>query len=324
MVAATFLAMPPGPTRAQSASASSPGRGRGSHCGCARRTSSTWMKYSTVFIGPSKGRSSLGGPWRTLSTSFVHVGAILDRPPDLVGVPGQRRPYEAWSTIGSPFTNDEMRRQIARGPAFTQGWRVRTQLHEQVADGFPFLLGEDRLLPSVHPRTGRESARSERRHPIGQRHVPEVAADILEVAGRALPVQRRDVVEQGGIDPKRGELTEELRQFALARESFGQFGGTSYRVAQRRIPLGHPVRNPVELPVVGQHERCRTLAPPGQSGKPVGGVADERQPIGDGSGAPRRTSPRPGPRCSPSRSGGRAGRPGPRRRTGRGPCPACR
>ncbi len=72
MVAGTFLAIPPGPTRAQRASANSGEIGRGSQPSCARRTSSTCMKNSTVFIGPSKGRRRNGGPRRTVSTSFAH------------------------------------------------------------------------------------------------------------------------------------------------------------------------------------------------------------------------------------------------------------
>ena len=70
IVAGTFFAITPGPTRAQRASASSGEIGRGSQPPSARRTSSTWMKNSTVFIGASKGRRSNGGPCRTLSTSF--------------------------------------------------------------------------------------------------------------------------------------------------------------------------------------------------------------------------------------------------------------
>ena len=70
IVAGTIFAIPPGPTRAHSASANSVEIVRGSQPSCARRTSSTWTKNSTVFIGPSKGRSRAGGPRRTVSTSL--------------------------------------------------------------------------------------------------------------------------------------------------------------------------------------------------------------------------------------------------------------
>ena len=61
----------------------------GAHPSCARRTSSTWMKNSTVFIGPSKGRSSNGGPLRTVSTSFSHGVRSRTARRNLVRVAGQ-------------------------------------------------------------------------------------------------------------------------------------------------------------------------------------------------------------------------------------------
>ena len=79
-----------------------------------------------------------------------------------------------------------------------------------------------------------------------------------------------------------------------------------------------------KLPVVGQHHRRRALAPPGQTGEAVGGVAHQGQPVGDGPGRDAELGPHPVLVGDRSPCGGRAGRPARRPRTGPGPCPGCR
>jgi len=114
---------------------------------------------------------------------------------------------------------------------------------------------------------------------------------------------------------RRVRCLEQHRQFSLGGQSSASFAAPRTLGALRDPrPIG--VGYLIEAPVVRQHHRGRSLAPPGQSGKPWQSRR-KGEPVGDGLGA-RRTSPRPrsSVRVSLRRSAAPRGR---RRRIGPGP-----
>ena len=140
-VASTFLAIPAAPTRFHKASDSDGDRGRGSQSGWARRTSSTWMKYSTVFMAWSNGRSSVGRPVAHRVDQLGPRHPVSGRPADPVGVVGQWAPDQPRAAVRSTLPHHQVGRQILRGPAVAEGGRLGAQPVEEVAERLSLLLG---------------------------------------------------------------------------------------------------------------------------------------------------------------------------------------
>ena len=121
---------------------------------------------------------------------------------------------------------------------------------------------------------------------------PARPASGLATSGR-LPRTRRqvlateggDLVQQVRLAAQGGEVAEQEGQVALLGQPRGQGGRTPQPLPDRGVPTGRTVGDGVEGAVVGQHHRCGPPAPPGQSGKAVGRVADQGQPVGDRTGA---------------------------------------
>ncbi len=144
IVAATFFAIPPAPTRAQRASAISFETARTSQSGWARRTSSTWMKnfdgvHRTVEEAEEQRRSAT---YRC--DQLFPRSPVPDGPTNLVGVRGEGRPHEPGAAVRPSFSGNQVSRQIGSDPTTTEGRGIGAELNEQVADGGAFLLGKVR------------------------------------------------------------------------------------------------------------------------------------------------------------------------------------
>ena len=142
MVAGTFFAIPPGPRVPTGRRPSAGEIARGSQPSWPRRRSSTWMKNSTVFIGPSKGRRSNGGPLRTVETSWSHDMRSRGSEPHLLRVGRQRGPDQAGPAVGPPLPHDDVRREIGRDPTLAQRRGVGTMFEKEIAERLALLLRE--------------------------------------------------------------------------------------------------------------------------------------------------------------------------------------
>ncbi len=142
IVAGTFFAIPPGPTRAQRASANSGEIGRGSQPSCA----ATYVLHVDEELHrvhrPIERTEEQRWPAPDGLDELLPPHAVPRRLPHFVRVAGQRWPHESWPAVGSPFTDDEVRCQIGGEPTLAQGGCLGTELDEQIAEGLAFLLSE--------------------------------------------------------------------------------------------------------------------------------------------------------------------------------------
>ncbi len=131
------------------------------------------------------------------------------------------------------------------------------------------------------------------------RRVPEVPADLLELARSARATASGATSSStAGSTPQGGQHPEQLGLGALVGQPVGQLGRTPDRLRTAGSHSPDVVGHRVERPVVGEHDRCRALAPSGQPGEAVGGVARPGPASRGWSAGPRRTCPRPRPRRS--------------------------
>ena len=142
IVAGTFFAIPPGPTRAQRLSANSGEIARGSQSSCA----ATYVLHVDEELDrvhrPIEGTKEQRRPAPDGLDELLPPHAVPHRPPHLVRVAGQRWPHETGPAVGSPFADDQVRSQIGGQPTFAQGGCLGTKLDKQVAEGLAFLLSE--------------------------------------------------------------------------------------------------------------------------------------------------------------------------------------
>src|SRR5687767_7093472 len=96
---------------------------------------------------------------------------------------------------------------------------------------------------------------------LDQSHITDTLGPLRESGGWAAPAQFVDVVEQRRIDPERGELLEEQREFTLLAEHRGW--------------------QMLDGAVFVQHPRGRGRADARDAGVSVRRIADERQVIGN-------------------------------------------
>ena len=272
IVAGTFFAIPPAPTRAQRASANSGEMGRGAQPSCARRTSSMWMKYSTVFIAPSKGRRRNGGPPRTVSTSFFHGVRFRAACRTLSVYPasgGQTRPGRCPGAVhgqrGAPPGRSD--------PPLAQCRGVGPKLEKEIAEGVAFLLSKGGRSHSLIVRTrirqtGPESFRGHQDRHLHQRNgcssprkigdrewsmnVPHLGQQPL---GRLRALLRPRGRNQGlhAVEPQFGDPVEVLRCTTSGGESGLRGPGVVCSCTYLRIPRtggqGEDQR-PVDFPPV--------------------------------------------------------------------------
>ena len=142
IVAGTFFAIPPGPTRAH--------RRVGHFLGDRTRLPTDFRPTNVLHVNEELDRvhrsiERTQQHRRTVAHGLHELlpgSAIPNGEPYLVGVPSEWVPHEAGTRVGPPLTDNEVRRQIGSGPPLAQGGRLWTSLEEQVAEIRSFLLGE--------------------------------------------------------------------------------------------------------------------------------------------------------------------------------------
>ncbi len=160
------------------------------------------------------------------------------------------------------------------------------------------------LRPARHARAHRAGGGlRDRRLTAAQpaRHVRRPARRAPGPGGAGiLPRRLRSVPATGGSRRRRARL-DPRRRVARSLNSSASSRWPASRSASLAaprtesphvgIPVADVVGDLVDVPVVGQHHRGRALSPSGQPGKPVGGVPDQGQPVGDRSGGDAELGP---------------------------------
>ena len=149
---------------------------------------------------------------------------------------------------------------------FAVGWAVgergeRVLPHRQVDVLHAYLRP---LLRDAVGARGHEPGCAQALRPGFQLRCGSAPLPVVDLADVGVGAQRREVEEQVGGVACRGERCRELR-----------------RAARLHVPVGDVVGDLVDVLVPRQHHPCRLRAPAGQAGEAVGGVADEREVVGD-------------------------------------------
>ena len=93
----------------------------------------------------------------------------------------------------------------------------------------------------------------------------------------AVPAEVVDGVHDRGVEVERGQASVEVGVVAPLGEHRRQAGGTTHG----HVPVVGFVRDLLEVQVAGQHGGRRLRPPPGQPGDAIGGVAHQRQVVGN-------------------------------------------